>query len=76
MKPLNVHEAKTQFSRLLNRVAAGEEIVISRAGKPIARLVPIHPNVPRQLGRDLGVFTVPADFDQPLPADELARFEG
>ena len=75
MKEVNIHEAKSQLSRLLNRVASGEEIVISRAGKPIARLVPIGPPVTRQLGRDLGVFTVPEDFDRSLPEDVLADFE-
>ena len=75
MKQVNIHEAKTQLSRLLNRVAAGEEIVISRAGKPIARLVPFAGTVTRQLGRDAGLFTVPDDFDQPLPEDVLADFE-
>lgn len=75
MKEVNIHEAKTHLSRLLNRVASGEEIVISRAGKPIARLVPIGVPCARQLGRDLGVFTVPEGFDSPLPEDVLADFE-
>jgi prevent-host-death family protein len=75
VKEVNVHEAKTHLSRLLNRVAAGEEIVISRAGRPIARIVPIAATVPRQLGRDVGVFAVPEDFDQALPEDLLAAFE-
>jgi prevent-host-death family protein len=75
VKDVDIHEAKTHFSRLLNRVASGEEIVISRAGKPIARLVPIGVPVTRQLGRDLGVFTVPEDFDRPLPDDVMADFE-
>jgi prevent-host-death family protein len=75
VKEVNIHEAKTHLSRLLNRVASGEEIVISRAGKPIARLVPIGATVTRQLGRDQGVFTVPSDFDHPLPEDVLADFE-
>jgi len=75
VKEVNIHEAKTHLSRLLNRVASGEEIVISRAGKPIARLVPIGVPVTRQLGRDLGVFTVPEDFDRSLPEDVLADFE-
>ena len=49
--------------------------MISRAGKPIARLVPIGVPVARQLGRDVGVFTVPEDFDRPLPDEVLAEFE-
>ena len=75
MKEVNIHEAKTHLSRLLNRVASGEEVVISRAGKPIARLVPIRIPVTRQLGRDVGVFTVPEDFERPLSEDILADFE-
>lgn len=75
VKEVSIHEAKTHLSRLLSRVASGEEIVISRAGKPIARLVPIHAAMKRQLGRDQGLFTVPDDFDQPLPDDVLAPFE-
>lgn len=72
---VNVHEAKTQLSRLLRRVAAGEEIVIARSGKPIARLVPIEPQAPRLLGMDAGVFKVPDDFDAPLPPEIQAAFE-
>lgn len=70
-----MHEAKTHLSRLLVRVAAGEEIIISRAGKPVARLVPIRPAVTRTLGIDRGLFEVPADFDDPLPAEILNAFE-
>ena len=76
MVEVNVHEAKTHLSRLLRRVAAGEEIVIARSGKPIARLVPIRSDEPRQLGTDRGLFTVPDDFDAPLPDDLLEDFEG
>jgi prevent-host-death family protein len=75
VKEVNVHEAKTHLSRLLQRVEAGEEILISRAGTPIARLVPARPVAVRQLGQDEGVFTVPADFDAPLPEDVLDGFE-
>jgi prevent-host-death family protein len=77
MKAVNTHDAKTQFSRLLRRVAAGEEITIANRGVPVARLVP----VPREKsGRILGIlrgeFTVPDDFDAPLPDDLLDLFEG
>lgn len=72
---VNVHEAKTHLSRLLQRVAAGEEIVISRAGKPIARLVPIRSTARRVLGVDRGLFEVPEDFDAELPPELLADFE-
>jgi prevent-host-death family protein len=72
---INVHEAKTHLSRLLQDVAAGEEITIARAGKPIARLVPVRPVKTRQLGMDRGVFVVPDDFDAPLPEPVLDDFE-
>ncbi len=72
---VGVHEAKTQFSKLLRRVAAGEEIVISRGGVPVARLVPVAQEGPRQFGRDSGKFDVPEDFDAPLPDDLLRAFE-
>lgn len=72
---VNIHEAKTHFSKLLRRVAAGEEVVISRAGKPIARIVPIAERSRRHFGMDRGRFEVPADFDAPLPDDVLGSFE-
>jgi prevent-host-death family protein len=76
VKTVNVHEAKTHLSRLLRRVGAGEEIVIARAGKPVARLVPAgQPPKPRELGTERGRFSIPADFDAPLPADVLSDFE-
>lgn len=77
MKSVNTHEAKTQFSRLLRRVAAGEEITIANRGVPVARLVPVPPDkAQRVLGIYRGQFTVPDDFDAPLPEDLLALFEG
>jgi prevent-host-death family protein len=77
MVEVNTHEAKTHLSRLLQRVAAGEEIVISRAGKPLARLVPFRkPNRNRTLGQDKGRYTVPNDFNAPLPDDLIDAFEG
>ena len=63
MAEVSVHEAKTHLSRLLRRVAAGEEVVIARSGKPVARLVPIRRRKRRQLGTDRGVFEVPDDFE-------------
>jgi prevent-host-death family protein len=75
MAGVNVHEAKTQLSRLLQRVAAGEEITISRAGKPIARLVPVRAPAVRVLGIDRGLYRVPDDFDGPLPDEVLDAFE-
>lgn len=70
-----MHEAKTHFSRLLREVASGEEITILRGGVPVARLVPIAPHVRREFGMDAGAFTVPVDFNDPLPADLLDAFE-
>jgi prevent-host-death family protein len=75
MSSVNVHQAKTHLSELLRRVASGEEIVISNAGKPVARLVPIGGANKRRLGTDQGAFKVPDDFDEALPADVLAEFE-
>jgi antitoxin (DNA-binding transcriptional repressor) of toxin-antitoxin stability system len=56
-------------------VAAGEEIVIARSGKPVAKLVPIATPADRPLGLDAGLFEVPADFDAPLPEETLKAFE-
>lgn len=72
---VGIHEAKTHLSRLLKRVAAGEEVVIARAGIPIARLVPESSARKRVLGRDRGLFEVPEDFDAPLPDDIQDDFE-
>ncbi|MGH9741319.1 MAG: type II toxin-antitoxin system Phd/YefM family antitoxin [Candidatus Acidiferrum sp.] len=77
MKAVNTHEAKTQFSRLLRRVAAGEEITIANRGVPVARLVPINGELSeRKLGMFRGKFVVPDDFDAPLPEEILDAFEG
>ncbi|HUP25243.1 MAG TPA: type II toxin-antitoxin system Phd/YefM family antitoxin [Thermoanaerobaculia bacterium] len=75
MAEFSVHEAKTHLSRLLRRVALGEEIVISRGGEPIARLVPVKHRKTRRLGLDRGRFDVPDDFDSPLPEEVLEDFE-
>jgi len=72
---VNVHEAKTHLSRLLRRVASGEEVVICRSGKPVARLVPALDLPPRRFGIDAGVFEVADDFDAALPSDVLDSFE-
>jgi prevent-host-death family protein len=72
----NVHEAKTNLSRLLERVAAGEEVVIAKAGVPVARLVPARrPAGERPLGFEKGRVFIPDDFDAPLPEDVLRTFE-
>jgi len=77
MKSVNVHEAKTHFSKLLARVEKGQEVLISRAGKPVARLVPHAVAAePPLFGGDRGKFVVPDDFDSPLPDEMLDAFEG
>ncbi len=73
---VNVHEAKTHLSRLLERVEAGEAIVIARAGKPVATLSPYLEEVtPRTPGAWRGRVRIAPDFDE-LPADLLEAFEG
>ena len=75
MLEVNVHEAKTHLSRLLVRVEGGEEIVIARAGRPVARLVPARcVGGRRQRGRFVGRGRIAADFNAPLPPDVLDRF--
>jgi prevent-host-death family protein len=74
---VNVHEAKTHLSRILEEVAAGAEVVIAKAGRPVARLVPIEPVTrPKSLGLLRGRISVPDDFDAPLSPEVLAEFEG
>jgi prevent-host-death family protein len=73
---VNVHEAKTQLSRLLMRVGLGEEIIIARAGKPVARLVAIDEKPLRRTpGSARGQVWVAPDFDAPLPPEILDAFE-
>lgn len=67
---VNIHDAKTHFSKLLERVARGEEVVIARAGHPIARLVAYAPpSGPRRSGAWRGLVRIGAEFDAPLPAE-------
>jgi prevent-host-death family protein len=73
---VNIHQAKSQLSQLLRRVAAGEEVIIARGGKPVAKLIPIGGCDRRVLGCDQGRFSVPEDFDAPLDGDILGSFEG
>lgn len=77
MTQVNIHEAKTSLSRLVDRAAAGEEIIIARAGKPVARLVRLDSRQePRKLGLFAGQpFWIASDFDE-LPDDIQAAFEG
>jgi prevent-host-death family protein len=73
---VNIHEAKTHLSRLLQRVAAGEEVTIARSGEPVARLVAVEPRKKRPLGFARGQVWVADDFDAPLPDDLLKAFYG
>jgi prevent-host-death family protein len=77
MKTVNVHEAKTHLSRLLEEVEAGHEVVIARGGRPVARLAPLpSARPPRVLGRLAGRYAVPDDWDAPLPPEVIAAFDG
>ena len=77
METINIHAAKTHLSRLVDQAAAGEEIVIARAGRPVARLVPLAAIQPRRvLGLLAGRLKIPDDFDAPLSEEVLALFEG
>ena len=76
MRTVNIHEAKTHLSRYVEQAAAGEEIVIAKAGKPIARLMPLEApsRQPRRLGLLNGNLKVPDDFDAPLPDEVIDSF--
>jgi prevent-host-death family protein len=79
MTRINVHEAKTHLSKYLDRVEAGETIVLCRHNKPVAEIRPIPPErrlTPRVPGIDKGKFTVGPEFFEPLPEDLLRLFEG
>lgn len=75
-RQINIHEAKTHLSRLVEEVAMGQEIIIAKAGKPIARLVPLEDGnaAARKPGRLKGKLTIGDDFDDPLPADIAKAF--
>ncbi len=75
MTKVGICKAKMHFSKLLRRVAAGEEIIITKRGKPIARLVPVKREGERVFGRDRGLFEVPENFDALLPDGALSGFE-
>ena len=78
MLTINIHEAKTHLSRLVEQVAAGAEIVIAKAGKPVARLVPLLDAVrePRKLGIHAGKYEVPNDIDAQFAGDIESMFYG
>ena len=75
MHVVNVHQAKTELSRLLARVEAGEDVVIARRGEPVARLVACKARVKRQPDILKGKLVVPDAFFDPLPEEELAAWE-
>lgn len=77
MKQVNIHEAKTNLSALIEEVQAGKEIVIAKAGKPVARLVPLGvAKALRKPGAMKGKIRIAEDFDAPLPEDLMDAFEG
>ena len=77
VKTINIHAAKTHLSRLVDEAAAGAEIVIAKAGKPVARLVPLRPERGRRrLGGLAGQIWIADDFDAPLPDDMVEAFYG
>jgi prevent-host-death family protein len=77
MEKVNIHDAKTRLSQLVERAEAGEEIVIARAGRPVARLTPLAPRgKTRRLGLLDGRFRIPDDFNAPLPNELLRAFLG
>jgi len=77
MQPVNIYEAKTHLSQLVDRAAAGEDVIVSRNGKPLVRITRLQaPKRRVKFGVLKGKLTVPPDFDAPLPDDVLAGFEG
>ena len=76
MPIFNVHEAKTNLSRLLAQVEAGEEVIIARRSRPVARLVSYNPRGKRQPDVLKGKVVIPDDFFEPLPEKELKAWEG
>lgn len=77
MKQVNLYEAKTQLSKLVDAAIAGEDVIIARAGKPVARLTGLNkPIGKRKLGHLDGQFSIPEDFNAPLPDEVLESFYG
>ncbi len=77
MDPINIHSAKTQLSKLIEAAERGEEVIIARAGKPVAKLVALENQRPsRKAGSMKGLFEVPDSFFEPLPEGLLDAFEG
>ncbi len=77
MSSVNIYEAKTRLSQLVDQAAAGEDVIVSRNGKPLVRITQLEaPKRTVKFGLLKGKVKVPADFDAPLPAQVLAEFEG
>lgn len=77
METVNIYEAKTRLSQLVDKAASGEDVVVSRNGKPLVRITRlVSSKRPIKFGLLKGKLTVPADFDAPLPDDVRAGFEG
>ncbi|MBF8263493.1 MAG: Prevent host death protein, Phd antitoxin [Parachlamydiales bacterium] len=75
MRTVNIHEAKTHFSKLVDSVMHGNEILIAMAGKPVAKLIPISQKPQRKFGVLKGKIKIAKDFDAPLAEEELSDFE-
>lgn len=76
MRQVNIHEAKTHLSQLIDAAAAGEHIVLARAGKPVALLSPLPTVKPRQRGLLAGRIRIDKDFNAPLPDEVIRAYEG
>jgi prevent-host-death family protein len=76
MQTVNIHEAKSQLSRLIEAAVSGEEVVIAKAGTPVVRLVSVEQKPKLRFGLMKGKIKIADDFDAPLPDDVLATFEG
>lgn len=77
METVNIYDAKTRLSKLVDQAAAGEDVVVSRNGKPLVRITKLQSTKRRiTFGLLKGKMVIPADFDAPLPAEVLASFEG
>ncbi|MEO7206869.1 MAG: type II toxin-antitoxin system prevent-host-death family antitoxin [Steroidobacteraceae bacterium] len=78
MKPINIYDAKTRFSELVDKAAAGQEVIVSRNGKPLVRITRLEGGQKQhiQFGTLKGKIKLSADFDAPLPDEVLAGFEG
>jgi prevent-host-death family protein len=73
---VNIHEAKTQLSKLIERVLTGEEVIIAKAGRPVVRLVKVQPKSPRMLGSAAGTIQYQEGWDAPMTDEELEAFLG